>query len=129
MDDEREIEDLVHALIDAWNTCDAERFAGMFVPSAEYITGQGQCVCGRDSIAELVKNSSAGSPVALVDGPWIACGGVAGTVRFGWASAAQGVSSRRGTITCTLVRQNAGWLIEALQNNEAAIFRGNPTTR
>ena len=121
MDDEREIEDLVRGLIDAWNNCDAERFASLFVPSAEYVTGQGQCVCGRDSIAELVRQASAGSPVSLVEGPSIECDGAAGTVRFGWATAAQGALARRGTIACALVRQEAGWLIEALHNTAAPI--------
>ena len=126
MDVERQIEDLVHGLIDAWNNCDAERFARMFVPSAEYITGQGQCVCGRDSIAVLVRQAAAGSPVSLVEGPSIECDGAAGTVRFGWASAAQGLPARRGRIACALVRQEAGWLIKALHNTEAP---REPSTR
>lgn len=129
MDDEREIADLVRGLIDAWNNRDAEAFAAMFVPSAEYMTGQGQGVSGRDGIAELVRQASAGSPVSLVEGPSIECDGAAGTVRFGWAIAAQDVLARQGLIACTLVRQEAGWLIKALHNTEAAISRRNPTTR
>ena len=123
MDDQREIEHLVRGLIDAWNNCDAEGFAGMFVLSAEYITGQGQCICGRHSIADLVRQASAGSPVSLVEGPSIECEGAAGTVRFGWAMAEQGVPARRGLIACTLVRQEAGWLITTLHNKEDAISR------
>ena len=129
MDDEREIEQLVRGLIEAWNNCDAEGFAGMFVPSAEYITGQGQCICGRHSIAELVRHASAGSPVSLVEGPSIECDGAAGTVRFGWAITQQGFPARRGVIACSLVRQEAGWLIEALHNSEGAISRRSPTSR
>jgi uncharacterized protein (TIGR02246 family) len=129
VDDEREIQDLVRSLIDAWNHCDADGFARMFVPSAEYLTGHGQCVCGRDSIAELVRQASAGSPVSLVDSPSIECDGAAGTVRFGWAMAEQGVLARRGVIACTLVRQDAGWLIKALHNKEAAISRRSPKPR
>ena len=116
MDDERQIANLVRGLIDAWNNCDAEGFARMFVPSAEYVTSQGQRVCGRDSIAELVRQASAGSPVSLVGAASIECDGVAGAVRFGWAMTERGVLARRGTIACTLVRQEAGWLIVALHN-------------
>jgi uncharacterized protein (TIGR02246 family) len=129
MDEEREIEDLVRRLIDAWNNCDAEGFAGKFVPSAEYVTGQGQCVCGRDRIAELVRQASAGSPVSLVEGPLIECDGASGTVRFGWAMTEQGVLARRGNIACTLVRQEAGWLIKTLHNTDAAMSDRNRTTR
>ena len=129
MDDEREIEHLVRVLLDAWNTRDAEGFAGMFVLAAEYVTGQGQCICGRDSIAELVRHASAGSPVSLVEGPSIECDGAAGTVQFGWAISEQGVLARRGRIGCTLVRQEAGWLIKALHNKEGAISRPSPTPR
>jgi uncharacterized protein (TIGR02246 family) len=129
MDDEREIEDLVRGLIDAWNTRDAEGFAGMFIPSAEYITGQGQCICGRHSIAALVRQASAGAPVSLAEGPSIECEGAAGTVRFGWAMAEQGVPARGGIIACTLVRQEAGWLIKALHNKEGAVSRRSPTRR
>jgi uncharacterized protein (TIGR02246 family) len=129
MDDERQIENLVRGLIDAWNNCDAEGFAGMFIPSAEYFTGQGQCRYGRHSIAELVRQASAGSPVSLVEGASIECDAAAGTVRFGWAMAKQGVPARRGIIACTLVRHEAGWLIKALHNKEGAIARRSPTPR
>jgi uncharacterized protein (TIGR02246 family) len=129
MDDEREIEDLVRSLIDTWNHGDADGFAGLFLPSAQYVTGHGQCLCGRDSIAELVRQASAGSPVSLVDGPSIECDGAAATVRFGWAMAEQGVLARRGVIACALVRQEAGWLIKALHNKESAMSRRSPTPR
>jgi uncharacterized protein (TIGR02246 family) len=125
-DDEREIEDLVRGLIDAWNNGDADGFAGLFLPSAEYVTGRGQYVRGRDSIAELVRQASADSPVSLVDGPSIECDRAAGTVRFGWAMAEQGIPARRGVIACALVRQEAGWLIKALHNRKAAISRRSP---
>jgi uncharacterized protein (TIGR02246 family) len=121
MDHEREIEDLVRGLIDAWNNGSAENFAGMFVLSAEYITGQGQRVCGRDNIAELLRQASVGSAVSLVESPSIECDGAAGTVRFGWAISEQGVLARRGIIACTLVRQEAGWLIKTLHNNETTL--------
>jgi uncharacterized protein (TIGR02246 family) len=129
MDDEREIEKLVRRLIDTWNNCDAAGFAAMFVPSAEYVTGQGQCICGRDNIAELVRHASAGSPVSLVEGPSIECDGVAGTMRFAWAMAEKGALARRGIVACTLVRQEAGWLIKALHNKEGAMSRPSPTPR
>jgi hypothetical protein len=90
----------------------------MFVPSAAYITGQGQSVCGRDSIAELVGQASAGSPVSLVEGPSIECDGAAGTVRFVWVMAERDGLARRGIIACTLVRLEAGWMIETLHNKE-----------
>jgi hypothetical protein len=34
--------------------------------------------------------------------------------------AEQGIRTRRGVIACALVRQEAGWLIKALHNQEAA---------
>jgi uncharacterized protein (TIGR02246 family) len=121
MDDERAIEDLVRGLIDAWNNGDAEGFARMFVPSAEYITARGQCVRGRDSISELVRQASEGSPVSLVAGPSIECDAAAGTVRFGWAVTDHGVVVRRGSIACTLVRQGAVWLVNSLHNRDATM--------
>jgi uncharacterized protein (TIGR02246 family) len=120
LDAEREIADLVRRLIDAWNHGDADGFAGMCVSTAEYRTDHGHCVCGRDSIDELVRQASAGSPVSVVDSPSIGCDGAAATVRFGWAMAEQGIRTRRGVIACALVRQEAGWLIKALHNQEAA---------
>jgi uncharacterized protein (TIGR02246 family) len=127
MDDKRQIEGLVHGLIDAWNHCDADGFAGMFVPSGEYITAHGQCVCGREHIAVLVRHASAGSPVSLVEGPSIECDGAVGTARFGWAMTEHGLPARHGVIACRLVRQEAGWLIKALHNKEAATSRRSPT--
>ena len=118
MEDERAIGDLVRDLIDAWNRCDAEAFAALFAPSADYVTGAGERVHGRDGIADLVRQGAPGSAASMTGPPAIGLDGPAATVRFGWATTEPNERKREGIITCTLTRQGARWLIEALRNQE-----------
>jgi uncharacterized protein (TIGR02246 family) len=119
VEDERAIGDLVRDLIDAWNRCDAEAFAASFGASADYVSGLGDRVHGRDGIAGLVRRSAALSPVVMTGPPVIECDGPAATVRFTWAAVEPREKRRDGIITCTLTGQGARWLIQALRNDES----------
>ena len=123
MDTIAAIEDVLHRLIDAWDRGDAEAFAELFAPDAEYTTGAGQSIRGTANIAALV---AAGAQIALVDGPSVELDGTTATGRFGWTTRDDHKgAARRGTITCILARHGRIWLIENLRNNEAAGQAGN----
>ena len=109
---------LIGRLVDAWNRGDADGFAGMFAPHAEYVTGQGQRIWGREGIAELVRQAGPGSQIAVLGGPSVECDGNAGKARFSWATADQGTAARQGVTTCTLIRENTRWMIETLRTEE-----------
>jgi hypothetical protein len=110
-------EALIGRLVDAWNRGDAEGFASLFAPYAEYITSQGQRIWGREGIAEMVRQAGPGSQV-VVRRPSVECGENAGKARFDWATADPGTAARRGVVTCTLIRKETGWMVEALRNDE-----------
>ena len=110
-------QDFIRRMIDTWNRGDAEGFASMFAPYAEYVTCQGQRIWGREGIAEMVRQAGPGSQV-VVRGPSVACDENAGKARFDWATTDQGTAARRGVVTCTLIRKETGWMVEALRNDE-----------
>jgi uncharacterized protein (TIGR02246 family) len=119
------IEDTLRSLVDSWNLGDAEAFAEVFAPDAEYTTGAGQSIRGRARIAGLVAR---GAKVAVVDGPSVECGGLRATGRLAWAAVAnQGGAARSGIITCTLARHGGSWLIERLRNEETGESPGSRT--
>jgi uncharacterized protein (TIGR02246 family) len=109
----------VPRLVDAWNRGDARAFGSAFTPAALYVTGAGQHIRGRESIAALVDTGRDPSSIALVEGPLAELGETTATVRFGWSTAGDDTLARRGTITCTLAWQGTGWLIDALHNEES----------
>jgi uncharacterized protein (TIGR02246 family) len=113
-----QVKALIGRLVDAWNRGDADGFAGMFAPHAEYVTGQGQRIWGREGIAELVRQAGPGSQVVVLGGASVECDGNAGKARFSWATADQGTATRHGVTTCTLIRENTRWMIETLRTEE-----------
>ena len=112
--DPAELSSLVNRLVDAWNQGDARAFAALFTPSAEYVTGAGEPIRGREAIAALVDRAvSAGQVSVVPGGPTLKCDATSGEITFAWSA-----GPRRGRITCACVRHESRWLIEALHNNE-----------
>jgi protein-S-isoprenylcysteine O-methyltransferase Ste14 len=109
-------EDVVRELVRAWNRGDTRSFAALFAPHAEYVTGAGRHVRGREGIAALLEG--AGQPIVTAGAPFIETGGPVATARFAWSTAGDRGRPRRGTIRCALTRHGAGWLIESLRNDE-----------
>lgn len=109
-----ELDDLARRLVDSWNRGDGRAFAALFTPAAEYATGAGECIRGREAISALVDKEAPAARVSVVGQPAIRCDATSGEITLMWSS-----GSRRGRITCTCARQGSGWLIEALDNDEA----------
>ena len=114
-----ELEALVRTLVASWNERDAEAFAALFAPSAEYVTGEGERRRGRGEIARLLREAEPGLRVAS-EAPSIEGDAGSGTLRFRWTAARAGGPARRGRITCVVARKDGRWLIETLQNDEDA---------
>jgi hypothetical protein len=109
---------LILALVSSWNRRDPDAFAGLFSPSAEYVTGERARVVGREEIAELVRRSNPGSQVTI-DGPVdVELAGTSARVRFGWLSAGEAAVSRRGVIRCVVRRLGRDCYIDRLDNDE-----------
>lgn len=101
-------------LVESWNREDAQAFAGLFTPAAEYVTAGGERLGGRYAISQLVEMSRPVIQVRLVGQP--SCNAGRGQLSFAWAAVEAG-KARSGRITCTCARHETGWLIEALQND------------
>ena len=103
---------IAQLLVESWNREDARAFAGLFTPSAEYVTTAGERLGGRYAISQLVVMSKPVIQVRLVGQP--SCS--AGKLSFAWVAVEAG-KARSGRITCTCAFQESGWLIEALHND------------
>ena len=128
--DPTDLSSLARRLVDSWNRGDARAFACLFTPAAEYVTGAGERIRGRQAISALLDKAAPAAHVMVVGQPVVRCDARSGEVTFMWSGAADGGGPRRGSITCACIRRGSGWLIEALHNNEAgdvAASRGNPT--
>jgi len=108
---------LARLLIESWNRGDAQAFAGLFTPEAEYATGTSERVRGRQAIAGLVQQASR-PQVCLVGDPDVGCDSSNGQLSFAWSAVAELGATRHGRISCACIRQGSRWLIEALQNVE-----------
>ena len=113
-----ELDDLAQRLVDSWNRGDGRAFAALFTPAAEYVTGAGERIRGREAISVLVDKVAPAARVSVVGQPVVRCDAVTAEVSFMWSGAGASGRSRRGRITCACVRDGSGWLIEALDNNE-----------
>lgn len=125
-----ELKAVARLLVDSWNRGDAEAFGRLFTPVAEYVTGTGERIRGRQAIAELLGKAAPATQVSFAGEPVAVCDAGSGELRFMWSSADASVVPRRGTITCTCTRHGHGWLIEALHNDETGNVgesRGSPT--
>jgi len=103
---------VAHSLVESWNREDAQAFAGLFTPAAEYVTSAGERLAGRYAISQLIGMSKPVIQVRLVGQP--SCS--AGRLSFGWVAVEAG-KARSGRISCTCIPRGAGWLIESLHND------------
>jgi uncharacterized protein (TIGR02246 family) len=120
-----QLRELATLLFESWNRGDGQAFGSLFTPAAEYVTGAGQRVRGREAISQLIEQT-AGAEVCLDGRPDVECDENRGQLRFAWSEVTASGGSRRGRITCTCILREGGWLIEALQNDET---RGAATLR
>lgn len=117
----RHLELLIRSLVDAWNRRDPAAFAGHFAPFAEYVTGRGERIAGRDRIAGLVRGQSGTSEIVVVGPVEISTSSRSARVQFQWGSGEGRESARQGTILCSVVWTGREWLIDRLTNNEAGL--------
>jgi uncharacterized protein (TIGR02246 family) len=103
---------IAYLLVESWNREDARAFAGLFTPAAEYVTTAGERLAGRNAISQLIGMAKPVIQVRLLGQP--SCS--AGQLSFAWVAVEPG-KARSGRITCTCVRHESGWLIEALHND------------
>ena len=120
------LDDLVGRLVKAWNDHDGQAFAALCLPSAEYVTGQGDRFRGRPEIARLVADAATGLRVAVTGPPSVECDAGTGTVRFPWTAEGPGGVARGGRITCAVARHGGRWLIATLENDDGDHEAGEP---
>ncbi len=118
---------LIRSLVDAWNRRDPAGFAGHFAPSAEYVTGRGEHIAGRDRIADLIRGQSGISEIVVVGPVQVSTSSRSARVKFEWASGEARQAARHGTILCCVVWTGREWLIDRLTNNEVGL--GGSRTR
>lgn len=126
------LRDLARFLVESWNRSDAQAFAALFSPAAEYVTGAGARIRGPEAISRLIEEAARAAQVTLVDEPFVESDGRRGQFSFAWSAAEPKGGARRGTIRCSCVRHNGGWLIDSLHNDEAGSVGetwGSPTRR
>jgi uncharacterized protein (TIGR02246 family) len=127
-----ELAEVARLLVEAWNCGDAQAFASLFTPVAEYVTGAGERLRGRQAISQLLTEAGPAVRVCLVGEPIAEYAAGHGRLSFAWSGVGASDVARHGTIACTCVRHETAWLIEALHNDEAGSVgetRGSPTAR
>ncbi|NDZ80037.1 SgcJ/EcaC family oxidoreductase [Streptomyces sp. SID10853] len=114
------VDELLDALVTAWNAGDAAAYADLFVEDADYITLFGQNMAGRTTI-------EAGHR-ALFEGPLkgsrLASGGTERRIRFlrpdvaviVTGGDAPGDGTRQSVITLTAVQNDGRWRFASFQN-------------
>ena len=113
-----ELDDLAQRLVDSWNRGDGRVFAALFTPAAEYVSGAGDRIRGREAISALLDKAALVAPVSVVGQPAVKCDTRSAEVTFNWSGADAGGGPRHGRIRCACIREGSGWLIEALDNTE-----------
>jgi uncharacterized protein (TIGR02246 family) len=84
---------LLHRLVEAWNRRDGTAFAALFRLHADYVTGEGRWLRGRQAIRELVERAEPGPAVSMEGDPAIRTSGRVSAATFRWA--APGPDGRR----------------------------------
>jgi|SRR6185436_5791804 len=108
---------LAHDVVSAWNRGDATAFASLFTAEADYVTGAGVWLQGREAIAELLRTAS--PPRVRVEGDVaVREYGPFASVIFRWVTEAGTEPRRRGVATCVVVKTDAEWLIDRLHNTD-----------
>jgi uncharacterized protein (TIGR02246 family) len=129
VDAEEAVQELIDKLVAAWNGRDMRAFASLFAEDADYISGTGQWLKGRQTIERELSNilASTGehSDVAIT-GTWIKfLKGDVALVHNRWEMASGAPSrdgsppARKGIFMQVLIFQDGNWRIAALQNTDA----------
>ena len=103
---------VAHLLVESWNREDAQAFAALFTPAAEYVTTAGERLAGRYAISQLIGMRKPVIQIRVEGQP--SCS--AGRLSFAWVAVEPG-KARSGRISCTCIPRASGWLIEALHND------------
>jgi uncharacterized protein (TIGR02246 family) len=111
---------LLQSLVQAWNRRDAAAFAGHFAPDADYVSGAGEWLMGREAIGRLVLDAPASAEVTIYGDIAFREHGPVVTAIFRWGGIEESGIAPGGVVTCVLIRGEAGWLIERLQNSDIA---------
>lgn len=107
-----ELLNVAHLLVESWNREDAQAFAALFTPAAEYVTTAGERLAGRYAISQLIGMRKPVIQIRVEGQP--SCS--AGRLNFAWVAVEPG-KARSGRISCTCIPRASGWLIEALHND------------
>ena len=113
-------EALLHRLVAAWNRRDGAAFAALFRLHAEYVTGEGRWLRGRQAIRELVDKEAPGPAVSMDGEPSVRTSGRVSAATFRGASSARDGRPSRGVVTTLIVRTAEGWFVDRLQNTDVA---------
>jgi len=107
-----ELLNVAHLLVESWNREDAQAFAALVTPAAEYVTTAGERLAGRYAISQLIGMRKPVIQIRVEGQP--SCS--AGRLSFAWVAVEPG-KARSGRISCTCIPRASGWLIEALHND------------
>jgi len=109
---------LLDDLIGAWNRRDVSAFAELFTADADYVTGAGSWLRGRQAIADLLSTADSPPRVRVEGMASVRELGSASSLIFRWVTEDGVEPRRRGVMTCLLVQGGAGWQISRLQNTD-----------
>ena len=109
----RELAPLLERLFDAWNRRDAAAFAGLFTEHADYVTGDGRWLRGRNAVSGLVRTTARGPRASMRGAPAFRASGSVVTAVFRWEAGPE-----RGVTTCIFVEDRGGWRIDRLHNTD-----------
>ena len=121
------IEQLVQQLVDAWNRREWPAFSRLFREDADYVTGDGRRLSGRERIRESLSAEASQSPeenrVSLVVESVKRMSPAIAVVLCAWEREPDGEGKRvdeaaGGRVTMVLENGEEGWRIVALQNTD-----------
>jgi uncharacterized protein (TIGR02246 family) len=115
---DEEVASLIRSLLDAWNRSDEAAFTDHFTPAATYLTSEGDSRLGRLAIGELLRDPASVSRVHLSGPITVRDHGNVRTAVFRWAADPEISSRATGVVSCVLVKQDPGWLIDILQSTD-----------
>ena len=112
--------ELVHDLVSAWNAGDSKAFASLFTEDAQYVTGDGAWLDGREAIEGFVAGAERrDTALVTVQELTIRVYDRVATAVFRWRGS--GDVPVGGVVTCVLLDQLGRWKVVHLQNTDASI--------
>jgi uncharacterized protein (TIGR02246 family) len=128
MSAEQASKQLVDELVRAWNSRDGAAFSCLFAEDADYVTGSGARLAGRESIRDALFGSATNriepGQVDVVTESIKALGQDAAVILCMWqmspggATRGAGSAGRQGLMTIVTHRAASAWHIIALQNTD-----------